>query len=75
MTAVATAGSASGSASRAGLATAAVLVFLTAIGALLRLAVAGQSLFGDELSTYWIVSTHDLGGVVAVVHDEIESVV
>jgi hypothetical protein len=72
MTAVATAGSAGRSASRAGLATAAVLVFLTAIGALLRLAVAGQSLFGDELSTYWIVSTHDLGGVVAVVHDEIE---
>src|SRR5215211_5264764 len=72
MTVVATAGSAGRSASRAGLATAALLVVLTGIGGLLRLAVADQSLFGDELSTYWIVATHDLGGVVSVVREEIE---
>jgi hypothetical protein len=45
---------------------------LTVIGAALRLDVAGQSLFGDELSTYWIVTTHDLGGLLGFVGDEIE---
>ena len=50
----------------------AILVALTALAAGLRLVVAGQSLFGDELSTYYIVSTNSLTGVVEMVHDEIE---
>jgi 4-amino-4-deoxy-L-arabinose transferase-like glycosyltransferase len=45
---------------------------LTVLGAVLRVLVAGQSLFGDELSTYWIVSTNDLPGVVSIVQDKIE---
>ena len=36
------------------------------LGAVLRLTGADQSLFGDELSTYWIVSTNDLPGVALV---------
>jgi Dolichyl-phosphate-mannose-protein mannosyltransferase len=48
------------------------VALLAAAGAALRAASAGQSLFGDELSTYWIVSTNGLGGVVATVHDDIE---
>jgi hypothetical protein len=49
-----------------------VVAGLTAIGGALRLATADQSLFGDELSTYFIVSTHGLGGTIATVHDDIE---
>jgi hypothetical protein len=49
-----------------------VVIALTVLGAVLRLAIADQSLFGDELSTYWIVSTNDLPGVVSIVHDRIE---
>ena len=45
---------------------------LTALGGALRLATAGQSLFGDELSTYFIVSTKGLGDTIATVHDEFE---
>ena len=37
-----------------------------------RLATADQSLFGDELSTYFIISTHGLGGTIATVHNDIE---
>jgi hypothetical protein len=50
----------------------ALLVGLTLAGAILRLAVAGQSLFGDELSTFWIVSTNDLPGVLSILRDRIE---
>ena len=39
-----------------------ILVALTALGAALRLSVAGQSLFADELSTYWILDTNGFGG-------------
>ena len=42
------------------------------VGAALRLGVIGQSLFADELSTYWIVSTHSIGGVVSTVHSDAE---
>ncbi len=45
---------------------------LTVVGAALRLGVLGQSLFADELSTYWIVSTHSLRGVVSTVHSDAE---
>ena len=49
-----------------------VVAVLTVAGAALRLATAGQSLFGDELSTYFIVSTTGSAGTVATVHDELE---
>lgn len=45
---------------------------LLAAGAALRLSVAGQSMFGDELSTYWIVSTNDFGGVLSTVESDAE---
>ena len=35
---------------------------ITVVGAALRLVVLHDSLFADELSTYWIVSGHSLGG-------------
>ncbi len=53
-------------------ATVLILVALTALGAALRLSVAGQSLFADELSTYWILDTNGLGGVVSTVHTDAE---
>lgn len=45
---------------------------LTVLGLVLRLRVAGQGVFADELSTYWIVSAHDLGGVISTVHSNAE---
>ena len=36
-------------------------------GAVIRVIFASQDLFADELATYWIVSTHDLGGVIDTV--------
>jgi 4-amino-4-deoxy-L-arabinose transferase-like glycosyltransferase len=45
---------------------------LTAVGVALRVAMADQSVFADELSTYWIVSTNDLAGVVSTVHSDAE---
>ena len=53
-------------------ATALVLVAVTAVGAAVRLDALGQSLFGDELSTYWIVTTRDLGDTLAFISDRIE---
>ena len=41
---------------------------LTIVGAVLRVAVAHQSLFADELSTYWISATHGLGGVLSLLY-------
>jgi hypothetical protein len=52
----------------AGLAPLLGLAALTVVGAVLRLVVAHQSLFGDELSTYWIVATHGLGGVLSLLY-------
>ena len=49
-----------------------VLVIATAVGAALRLSVAGQSLFADELSTYWILDTNGLWGVISTVHTDAE---
>jgi 4-amino-4-deoxy-L-arabinose transferase-like glycosyltransferase len=54
------------------LAAPALVGLLTAAGLALRLAVAHQSLFADELSTYWIVTAHDLGGVLSTVHSNAE---
>ena len=41
---------------------------LIVVGFLIRLTVARQPLFADELSTYWIVATHSLGGVVSLMY-------
>jgi 4-amino-4-deoxy-L-arabinose transferase-like glycosyltransferase len=49
-----------------------IVVGLTALGIALRLAVAPQSLFADELSTYWIVSHKDFAGVISTVHGDSE---
>jgi hypothetical protein len=49
-----------------------VLAAVTVVGSAVRLAVAGQSVFADELSTYWIVSNNGLGGVVSTVHGNAE---
>ncbi|MEA2305009.1 MAG: mannosyltransferase [Solirubrobacteraceae bacterium] len=50
----------------------AVVGLLTVVGAILRLEVAHQSLFADELSTYWIIRDHGLRGVVSTVHSDAE---
>jgi hypothetical protein len=44
------------------------LVGLTAIGVVLRVIVAHQSVFADELSTYWISTKHSLGGVLSLLY-------
>ena len=41
---------------------------LTALGFTLRLVLARQSLFADELSTYWISAQHSLGGVLSLMY-------
>lgn len=45
---------------------------LTLVGFAVRLRVAGEPVFADELSTYWIVSAHDLGGVLSTVYSNAE---
>lgn len=42
------------------------------VAAGLRIVLAAQDLFADELSTYWIISTNDLPGVVETVHTTAE---
>ena len=44
-----------------------VIVGLVAAGAVLRVLVAGQDLYADELATYWVATAHDLGGVLETV--------
>jgi hypothetical protein len=44
------------------------VIALTVLGAVLRVIVAGQSLIGDELSTYWISVDHSLGGVLSLLY-------
>ena len=46
----------------------AALVVLTVVGAALRVYVAHQSVFADELSTYWISATHGLGDVLSLLY-------
>jgi hypothetical protein len=48
------------------------VALLTLIGAALRIHFAGQSLFGDELNTYWLVSTKGLGQMVSAIDAETE---
>jgi Dolichyl-phosphate-mannose-protein mannosyltransferase len=45
---------------------------ITVVGAAMRLVVLHDSPFADELSTYWIVSEHGLGGVISTVHSDAE---
>ncbi|MEN3279463.1 MAG: mannosyltransferase [Solirubrobacteraceae bacterium] len=49
-----------------------VVAAVTVIGVLLRLPSLGDSLFGDELSTYYTVAGHGLGRTVAVVRSDQE---
>lgn len=52
--------------------TGALVLALTVLGAVIRVRVAGQSGFADELSTHWIVLSHGLGDVVSIVHTDAE---
>ncbi len=52
--------------------TGAIIAAAVLIGAALRVPVASQSVLADELSTYWIVSAHDLWGVLTTVHSDAE---
>jgi hypothetical protein len=45
---------------------------ITMVGAAVRLVILHDSLFADELSTYWIISGRGLGGVVSTVHTDAE---
>jgi hypothetical protein len=49
-----------------------IVAVVTCVGVGLRLAIAHQSIFADEISTYWIVSSNGLGGVVSTVHSDAE---
>jgi 4-amino-4-deoxy-L-arabinose transferase-like glycosyltransferase len=49
-----------------------IVAALTAVGVALRLAVAQQSLFADELSTRYVVAGRDLLDVISVVHTDAE---
>lgn len=49
-----------------------VVTVLTAAGAFIRVQVADQSLFADELSTYWIVTGRGLGSVLSTVYSHAE---
>lgn len=47
---------------------------LMLVGIAIRVEVARQSFFGDELATYWIITTRGLGGLISALyatHDEI----
>ena len=44
-----------------------VIVGLVLIGAALRLAIASQDLYADELATYWVSTTHGFTGVIEAV--------
>jgi hypothetical protein len=44
------------------------VVALTVVGAVLRVLIARQSVFADELSTYWISVRHSLGAVLSLLY-------
>ena len=60
--------SASGSLTRALDPYGVAVIGLTVLGVVLRVIVAHQSVFADELSTYWISATHGLGGVLSLLY-------
>ena len=49
-----------------------IVAALTAVGVALRLAVAHQSLFADELSTRYLIAGRGLDDVVSIVHTDAE---
>jgi 4-amino-4-deoxy-L-arabinose transferase-like glycosyltransferase len=49
-----------------------VVAILTLVGAVIRLATANTGLFADEMSTYWIITTHSFDGVISTVHGNAE---
>ncbi|MGH2966050.1 MAG: glycosyltransferase family 39 protein [Solirubrobacterales bacterium] len=49
-----------------------LVVALTVVGGVIRLLVLHDSLFADELSTYWVVSGRSFGGVISTVHTDAE---
>ena len=49
-------------------AVAGTVIMLTLLGAVIRVIVAHQPLFADELSTYWISATHGLRGVMSLMY-------
>jgi 4-amino-4-deoxy-L-arabinose transferase-like glycosyltransferase len=44
------------------------VIGLTTVGIAIRVVVANQSIFADELSTYWISATHSLRGVLSLMY-------
>src|SRR5690242_6666019 len=48
------------------------VALLMAVGVAVRIAVARDSLFADELSTFWIVTAHGPRGVLSTVHSDAE---
>src|SRR3954467_4562236 len=49
-----------------------IVAALTAVGVALRITIAHQSLFADELSTRYILAGHGLADMVSVVHTDAE---
>ncbi len=49
-----------------------IVGLLTLIGVALRLAVANQPLFADELSTYWLITDHGFLDLFSAVHSNAE---
>lgn len=50
----------------------ATILAVTAVGVLLRWLLLGQSLFADEISTYWIEHGRSFGDALSVVHTDAE---
>lgn len=48
------------------------LSVLVVLGAALRFEVAQQSLFGDELATFWVITTRDLDELLATIRSDAE---
>jgi 4-amino-4-deoxy-L-arabinose transferase-like glycosyltransferase len=49
-----------------------VVALVTVIGLAIRLVIADSALVGDEVSTYWVVTTHTAHGVISTVHGDAE---
>ncbi len=50
----------------------AALALLTLLGLALRVVTLSEAMLADELSSYWIISSNDLSGVVSTVHSDAE---
>jgi mannosyltransferase len=49
-----------------------LVVAVTLLGLVIRIPIARQPLFADELSTYWIVTEHGLRSLLSTVHSDAE---